>query len=173
MHIIHCNYAQHNAQILAILNEAILSSTALYDYAPRTQDNMRDWFKTKEQSCFPVIGVESDSGVLLGFATYGVFRAWPAYKYSVEHSVYVHRDSRGRGVACHLLEALVEQARAQNYHMLIGAIDAGNTASIALHEKLGFSRCGLVKQAGFKFGQWLDLALYQRLLDTPLQPQDG
>ncbi|MHB8766428.1 MAG: GNAT family N-acetyltransferase, partial [Deferrisomatales bacterium] len=110
---------------------------------------------------------------LLGFATYGVFRAWPAYKYSVEHSVYVHPSHRGRGLGRVLLAALVARARAQGVHVLVGGIDADNRASRALHEALGFSHAGTIRQAGFKFGRWLDLAFYQLVLDTPAHPVDG
>ncbi|MEI8044903.1 MAG: N-acetyltransferase family protein, partial [Verrucomicrobiota bacterium] len=107
------------------------------------------------------------------FASYGSFRAWPAYKYSVEHSIYVDARFRRRGVGRRLLEALIAAAREQDYHALIGAIDAENQASLALHERLGFTHCGTIRQVGFKFGRWLDLSFYQLILATPLQPLDG
>ncbi len=173
MTIIQCEHRQHAAQILSIFNEAIINSTALYDYKPRTLDMMQAWFETKAKGNFPVIGVQGDDGELMGFASYGTFRAWPAYKYSVEHSVYVDARFRGRGVGRRLLEEVIKAARAQDYHVLIGAIDAANKASLALHERLGFTYCGTIRQAGFKFGRWLDLALYQMILATPLQPVDG
>ena len=173
MNIIPCTPHHHSAQILAILNEAIANSTALYDYKPRTPEMMQAWFAAKAAGAFPVIGVENDDGELMGFASYGTFRAWPAYKYSVEHSVYVDARFRGQGVGRRLLQAIIESARQQNYHTLIGGIDATNAASIALHEQLGFTHCGTILQAGFKFGRWLDLAFYQLILNTPLQPIDG
>lgn len=172
MKLVDCTHAAHAAAILDILNEAILNSTALYDYQPRAPESMVTWFKAKEASRYPVIGAIG-GGELLGFASYGTFRAWPAYKYSVEHSVYVHRDHRGKGVGIALMRQLIEAARAQQYHVLVGGIDVANKASIALHEKLGFVHSGTVRQAGFKFGRWLDLAFYQRILDTPRQPADG
>jgi phosphinothricin acetyltransferase len=117
--------------------------------------------------------VESDGGELMGFASFGVFRAFPAYKYSVEHSVYVDARFRGRGIGRRLLKEVIEAARMRDYHVLIGAIDASNQASLALHERLGFTHCGTLGQVGFKFGRWLDLAFYQLILTTPLQPMDG
>jgi L-amino acid N-acyltransferase YncA len=171
MRIISCEYQKHAAQILAIFNEAIANSTALYDYKPRTADMMRTWFETKTKGNFPVIGAEDDDGALMGFASYGSSRAWPAYKYSVEHSVYVDARFRGRGVGRRLLEEIIKAARAQDYHVLIGGIDATNNVSIALHERLGFTPCGVIREAGFKFGRWLDLAFYQLILTTPLQPR--
>jgi phosphinothricin acetyltransferase len=155
------------------LNEAIANSTAIYDYRPRSIESMAGWFAAKRAGNYPVVGVESDEGELLGFASYGTFRAWPAYKYTAEHSVYVHHAHRGRGWGRMLLQEIVSRAEAQGMHVLVGGIDAGNAGSIALHEKLGFVHAGTVKQAGFKFGRWLDLALYQRTLATPAAPVDG
>ena len=136
-------------------------------------DNMVSWFKNKELGQYPVIGIENESGELMGFASYGSFRAYPANKYTLEHSVYVAAPFRGKGIAQTLMQRLIELAQAQNYHTLIGSIDASNQGSIALHEKLGFTHAGTIRHAGFKFGDWLDLAFYQLLLPTPLQPIDG
>lgn len=173
MKVVTCDYESHSFSILEILNEAIVNSTALYDYQPRPPESMVDWFKVKEAGGFPIIGVEDARGKLVGFASYGTFRAWPAYKYSVEHSVYVHRDHRGQGIGLLLLRKLIEKAREQQYHTLVGGIDVANAASIALHERLGFTHAGTIKQAAFKFGAWLDLGFYQLLLDTPQRPIDG
>jgi phosphinothricin acetyltransferase len=169
---IDCNLAAHGADILAILNDAIVTSTALYDYEPRSMQSMASWFAAKAAGNFPVIGA-LEAGVLVGFVSFGTFRAYPAYKYSVEHSVYVHRDHRGRGIGDRLLTRIIDVAKEQERHLLIGAIDAANTASIRLHEKHGFVHSGTIKQAGFKFGRWLDVAFYQLTLPTPQQPQDG
>ncbi|WP_457278575.1 N-acetyltransferase family protein [Polaromonas sp. P5_D5] len=173
MHLVECNEERHAGQILAIFNEAIVNSTALYDYKPRAPESMVTWFATKRANGFPVVGMEDDSGKLLGFASYGTFRAFPAYKYTVEHSVYVEKDSRGLGLGHKLLEAIVARAEAQGMHVLVGAIDLDNAVSIALHKRLGFEHSGTIKQAAFKFGRWLDLAFLQKTLKTPLQPVDG
>jgi L-amino acid N-acyltransferase len=143
MRFVACTYEEHASGILAIFNDAIVNSTALYDYTPRAPESMVGWFKTKETGRYPVIGAVDEQGRLLGFASYGSFRAWPAYKYSVEHSVYV------------------------------GGIDVANAGSIAMHEKLGFAHAGTIRQAGFKFGRWLDLGFWQLLLKTPANPHDG
>lgn len=173
MHPVLCTEERHAGQILAIFNEAIVNSTALYDYHPRTPESMVTWFATKRANGFPVIGMEDQGGKLLGFASYGTFRAFPAYKYTVEHSVYVEKGSRSLGLGRMLLEAIVAQAEEHGMHTLVGAIDLDNTASMELHKRLGFEHCGTVKQAGFKFGRWLDLAFLQKTLKTPLQPVDG
>lgn len=173
MRIVQCTPEAHAPAILEILNEAIVNSTALYDYQPRPPESMAAWFEAKRKGNYPVIGAEDESGTLMGFASFGSFRAWPAYKYSVEHSVYVHAAYRGKGLGLQLMRELIAAARAGNYHVMVGGIDQQNHASVALHEKLGFSHAGTIRQAGFKFGRWLDLAFYQLLLDTPARPVDG
>lgn len=173
MKLITCTFDQHAEEILAIFNHAIVTSTALYDYQPRTMDAMRAWFDAKTKGNYPVVGVAADDNRLMGFASYGPFRNYPAYKYSVEHSIYVDSDFRGRGVGRRLLEEIVSSATAQDYHMMVGVIDAENEASIALHRSLGFTHCGSIQHAGFKFGRWLDLVFYQLLLPTPVTPVDG
>ena len=171
--MIQCEQNRHAAAILAIFNEAIIHSTALYDYKPRTMEMMAAWFDAKAKAKYPVIGIENDSGDLMGFGSYGTFRAWPAYKYSVEHSVYVEARFRGRGVGKRVLQEVIAAAQGQGYHLLVGGIDATNSVSIRLHETLGFSYCGTIRQAGFKFGRWLDLSFYQLILSTPSDPTDG
>ncbi len=173
--LIDCNEADHAMAILEILNESIVNSTSLYDYVPRPATAMEGWFATKRANGFPVIGAVSDAepGKLLGFASWGTFRAFPAYKYTVEHSVYVHPDHRGKGLATILMQELIRRASEAQLHVLVGCIDAANAGSIRLHEKLGFVHSGTFPQVGFKFGRWLDAAFYQLNLETPLQPVDG
>jgi len=172
MRILDCD-PRHLEAIRAIFNEAIVQTTALYEYHPRTQEAVNAWWEAKRAAGLPLLAAEDEQGRLLGFATYGPFRAYPAYKYTVEHSVYVDARHHGRGIGRHLLEALIEAAQARGCHTLIGVIDAGNAASLALHEKLGFQRCGGLRQAGFKFGRWLDLEFLQLLLPGPEEPADG
>jgi phosphinothricin acetyltransferase len=171
--IVRCSLERHAAAILEIFNDAIETSTALYDYKAREPRSMVGWFEAKQRGSFPVIGVEDRRGTLLAFGSYGSFRAWPAYKYTVEHSVYVHRDHRGRGLGRLVMQRLIEAAREQGLHAMIGGIDAANAGSIALHTSLGFRHVGTLPQVGFKFGRWLDLAFYELLLDTPASPVDG
>jgi L-amino acid N-acyltransferase len=172
MQFVRCHPQQHAAAILEILNEAIAHSTALYEYRPRTPQDMLAWFAEKSTGRFPIIGaLEGDT--LVGFATYGTFRARAAYKYTVEHSVYVHKDHRGRGIGTALMRELIAAAREQQYHVLVGGIDIANAGSVSMHERLGFTYAGTVRQAAYKFGRWLDLGFYQLILETPEQPIDG
>jgi len=173
MLFVECSLERHAGAMLALFNDAILNTTALYEYKPRSPESMQPWFREKEINRFPVIGAETPAGALMGFASYGRFRPHPAYKYSVEHSVYVHAEHRRTGVALGLMHELIAAARRQDYHVMVGAIDAQNAASIALHEKLGFTPAGTVRHAGFKFGRWLDLVFYQIILETPARPVES
>ena len=172
MKLVDCTYDRHAAAILTIFNDAILNSTVIYEYQERSPESMIGWFSAKEAGQWPVIGIEADDGELLGFASFGPFRPHAAFKYSVEHSVYVQREHRGQGIGPQLLRELIKRARQRSVHLLIGGIDADNQTSIALHERLGFIHAGTIRQAGFKFGRWLDLAFYQLTLDTPAAPAD-
>jgi L-amino acid N-acyltransferase len=159
-------------EILAIFNDAILNSTALYEYKVRTLERMNAWYADKIKGDYPVVGAFAQDGKLLGFSTYGMFRVQPAYKYTVEHSVYVRSDMRGHGLGKVLLQEIIRKAEEQNYHSLIGVIDADNTVSTKLHENEGFVFMGVVKEAGYKFGRWLDAAFYQLRLKTPEVPTE-
>lgn len=170
--LVECTDAGHGSAILAILNEAIVHSTALYDYEPRSERQLSDWFEVKRRSGFPVLGMVDSNDQLQGFATYGSFRAWAAYKYTVEHSVYVHVNHRGQGIGSRLLSGLVEKATEQGLHAMVGVVDAQNDASLALHRKHGFETTGTLRQVGYKFGRWLDVVFCQKLLPTPGTPNE-
>jgi len=171
MNLIRCDESWSN-QILEIFNRAILTSTALYEYKPRTPEFMATWFENKRRGNFPVIGlVEGEE--LVGFGSFGSFRPFPGYKYTVEHSVYVRAKHRGRGAGKRLLEEIIQLAREQNFHVLVGVIDSQNSVSINLHKRLGFQLAGTIHQGGFKFGRWLDVDFYQLTLATPSEPVDG
>ncbi|MDD4967864.1 MAG: GNAT family N-acetyltransferase [Paludibacter sp.] len=161
---------QQLPEILDIFNDAILNSTALYDYKTRTLDMMQAWYADKQKGNYPIVGAFDENNLLLGFSTYGMFRVRPAYKYSIEHSVYVRPDKRGQGLGKILLKEIIKKAQEQNFHTLVGVIDASNTVSMKLHEAEGFVLTGIMKEVGFKFGKWLDAAFYQLILETPECP---
>jgi phosphinothricin acetyltransferase len=108
----------------------------------------------------------------MGFGSYGIFRAWPAYKYTVEHSLYIHKDHRGRGLGGIIRQEIIKSAINQNYHCLIAGIDSTNEASIKLHKSFEFEFCGKIRQVGYKFSKWLDLDFYQLILETPQSPEE-
>lgn len=171
MKIIRCS-KDYSQAILDILNEEILNSTALYDYRPRDLESMTAWFNVKQRNNFPVVGLVDDQDQLVAFGSYGTFRPWPAYKYSVEHSLYVHKNYRGKGYGKRILEELIKDATQEEYHNLIAGIDSQNFSSKKLHERFGFQHCGTIIHAGYKFSRWLDLDFYQLLLPQPVDPNE-
>lgn len=158
--------------ILEIYNDAIMNTTAVYDYEPHTLEMRKQWFRIKEAQGYPVF-VAVDNDRVVGFSSIGPWRAWAAYKYSVENSIYVAAGQRGKGIGKKLLEPLIEAAKQLDLHAIIAGIDATNEVSINLHRGFGFTEAGQFKQVGFKFGRWLDLTFMQLLLKTPEQPVDG
>jgi phosphinothricin acetyltransferase len=161
--VIRCG-REHLEAIRGIYNHEIVHTTALYEYEPRSIETMAAWWATKQAAGLPVLGIEAEPGVLAGFASWGPFRPFPAYGHTVEHSVYVDEQFRGRGVGRTLLAALIEEARGRDLHVMVGVIDATNAASIGLHRRLGFTHSGTVREAGFKFGRWLDVEYWQLIL---------
>ena len=150
--------------ILAIMNHNILHSTAVYDYDPKNVQEIEAWFQEKQEAGWPVI-VADENGSVVGYGTYGTFRYKQGYRFTVEHSVYVAESYAGKGIGKLLLSELITIAKASGYHTMIGGIDAQNTASIAFHKKFGFKEAGTIKEAGFKFGRWLDVTFMQLMLD--------
>lgn len=152
--------------LLAIYNEIIRSSTAVYLYDPVTLDSRIEWLSGRRAQGFPVL-VAVDGDRVLGFASFGDWRPSTGYLHTVEHSVHVAADQRGKGVGRALMLPLFERARAMNKHVMIGGIDAENAASIAFHQRLGFEKVSHFREVGRKFGRWLDLAQMQKFLDEP------
>lgn len=153
-------------RIVAITNDAIRTSDTIWTETPVTLAQRRDWMRTRHEAGFPVIvAVEND--VVVGFGSYGSFRAFEGYRLTVEHSVYIAADARRRGLGHQLLAALIQRASSDGLHVMIGAITATNAASVALHESLGFSASSVIPQLGLKAGQWLDLIFMYRLLESP------
>ena len=155
--------------ILAIYNEVIATSTAVYALEPSTLEERRSWLLSRCAMGFPVLVATSSVGSdVLGFASFGDWRgAWPGYRYTVEHTAHVRHDVRSQGVERALVEALFPRALALGKHVMVGGIDAANDASIRFHQRLGFERVAYFREVGHKFGRWLDLVFMQRFLDAP------
>ena len=150
--------------ILDIINHNILHSTALYDYAIRSYEQQKNILEEKVNKNFPVIIAEIDGNVI-GFGMYSEFRFREAYKFTVEHSVYVNKDFNGKGIGKLLLLELIDLARQQKLHTMIAVIDAENQGSIEFHEKFGFKTVGIIKESGYKFDRWLDSVFMQLILE--------
>jgi L-amino acid N-acyltransferase len=150
--------------ILMIHNDAIATTTAIWDDEQVDLDDRRHWLETRQSSGLPVLVAELD-GEVAGYASYGPWRPKSGYRFTMENSIYTHPDHRGRGVANALMPVLLERARAGDVHAIIAGIESTNAVSIALHEKYGFRRVAHLPQVGFKFGRWLDLDYLQLTLD--------
>jgi L-amino acid N-acyltransferase YncA len=150
--------------ILEIINHQILNSTSIYDYEPRDFETHKLWFEDKMAHDLPVIVAETENGTI-GYATYGTFRHKIGYRFTVEHSVYVADEFLGKGVGKLLLAELIQLAKKQKYHTMIGVIDSENKGSIAFHQKYGFETVGVIKESGYKFDRWLSSVFMQLILD--------
>jgi L-amino acid N-acyltransferase len=150
-------------ELLTIYNDAVLNTTSVWTEEPRSLEAQVKWLEEKRATDKPVL-VALDGAEVVGFCTYGPFRAWPGYLYTVENSIYVSAARRGQGIGSLLLGPLIERAREQKLHAIIAGIEAENTVSIHLHRKHGFVAVGQLKEVGYKFGRWLDLTFLQLLL---------
>jgi len=158
------SYQIKDAQaILEIINYNILNATALYDYEPRTLENQVAILEEKLSKGFPVV-VATEEETVVGFGYYSEFRYREAYKFTVEHSVYAHPNHIGKGIGKLILKNLIDLAKAQKLHTMIGVIDAENQSSIEFHKKFGFEIAGTIKESGFKFNRWLHSVFMQKML---------
>ena len=151
-------------EVLAIYNHVLVTSTAIYRDEPASLEWYRDWWATRLATGYPILVACDESGVT-GFATFGDFRQWPGYRFTVEHSVHVRDDQRGRGTGTALMQELIVRATNLGKHVMIAGVDADNAASLRFHARLGFVEVAHFREVGFKFGRWLDLVFLQRFLD--------
>ena len=150
--------------ILEIYNDAVLTTTATYDYEPRTLEHRTQWFEDHQRDGYPVFVAVDDAGRVVGWSALNPFHARIGYRFTSENSVYVAADMRGKGVGKLLLPPLIEGAKARGLHAIIAVIDADNEASVRLHAAFGFEKVGHFKQTGFKFNRWLDVVYMERLV---------
>ncbi|MGH2850189.1 MAG: GNAT family N-acetyltransferase [Solirubrobacteraceae bacterium] len=151
-------------RILAIYNDVIATSTAVFSELQVTLEDRAAWLAGRREQGHPVLVVRDECGVA-GFGSFGDFRTWPGYRHTIEHTVHVRADRRGQGIGRMLIGALVERARDLGKHAMIAGVDAGNAASLALHERLGFVVVARMPEVARKFDRWLDLVLLELILD--------
>ena len=150
--------------MLALLNDAVLHTTWVYDCDPHPESYIREYFDEHAAGHYPILAAESDDGVFLGFASCGPYRHHQGYVHAAEHSVYVEPSARRMGVGTALLARLEDECRRICIHTLIGVIDSENLPSIELHRKCGYEYAGTVREAGRKFDLWLTIVYYQKIL---------
>ena len=155
-----------------IYNDAVLNTTAIWNEQPVDLANRQAWFSARQAQAYPIlVAVEAEE--VVGYASFGDWRPFDGFRHTVEHSVYVHPEQRGKRLGPQLLAALIERARACGKHVMVAAIESGNAASIHVHKQLGFVTGGRMPQVGIKFGRWLDLTFMQLMLNPgALPPQE-
>lgn len=156
--------------VTEIYNDAVANTTAIWNETTIDVSNRLAWLADREKAGYPVLIACDEQDIVLGYASFGDWRAWDGYRHTVEHSVYVHKDRRGQGIGDALMVALIERARTIGKHVMVAGIEANNLGSIRLHQKLGFEQVGHLKQVGAKFGTWLDLVFLQLTLDDKATP---
>ncbi|MDR3097713.1 MAG: GNAT family N-acetyltransferase [Paraburkholderia sp.] len=156
--------------ITAIYNDAVQNTTAIWNDMTVDAANRAAWLADRRKAGYPVLVAVDEHEAVLGYASFGDWRAFEGYRHTVEHSVYVRGDQRGRGIGMALMQALIGRARSIGKHVMVAGIEANNAGSIGLHEKLGFEHAGHMKEVGMKFGAWLDLAFMQLKLDARPAP---
>lgn len=156
--------------ILAIYNDAVLNTTAIWNEQPVDLANRQAWFDARHAQGYPILVAQDQAGDVAGYASFGDWRAFDGFRHTVEHSVYIRADQQGNGLGPKLMEALIVRARQCGKHVMVAAIESGNAASIRLHERLGFTLNGQMPQVGVKFGRWLDLTFMQLVLNPGALP---
>ena len=159
-------------QITAIYNEVLTTSTAIYNDRPASVDERIAWGRSRVAQGYPVL-VAAEGALVAGFATFGEFRAWPGYRFTVEGTVHIRSGTRGQGVGTQLLTAILARARAMGKHVMIAGVDAENAASLRFLERFGFERAGCLREVGFKFDRYLDLIFMQFWITPPAYARNG
>lgn len=155
--------------ILDIYNHAVIHTTASYDQEAVTLQQRLEWFDRRVKGQWPVV-VAVAGGQVVGYGSYGTFRDKVGYSKTVEHSVYVAPGQQGKGVGTQILTWLINQARAEGYHVMLGSIDAENAGSLRFHAQQGFVEVARMPQVGYKFGRWLDMVFMQLTLNGEAAP---
>ena len=163
---------QDCAAILEIYNEAVLTTTATYDYEPRTLEHREAWFDAHERNRYPVFVAVDEENHVVGWSALNPYHDRMGYRFTTENSIYVAAACQGQGIGKLLLPPLIEGASTRGLHAIIACIDATNDVSIRLHARFGFETVGHFRQVGYKFGRWLDVVYMEKLLPHSPRAQD-
>lgn len=159
-------------QILDIHNDAIRRLDAIWSEAEETLADRKAWLDERKANGFAVL-VAEDDGTILGHGSYGTYRSRAGYRKTIEHSIYLRADAQGRGVGKALMQALIDDAKAKSFHLMVAVIDARNEGSVKFHARFGFEMAGMIPQSGFKHGRWLDQVNMYLLLNDDAAPPKG
>lgn len=154
-------------EILDIYNDAVLTTTATYDYEPRSLEHRQSWFDDHRKTGLPIFVAVQETGRIVGWSALNYYHDRKGYRFTSENSIYIAADHRGQGIGKLLLGPLIESAQKMSLHAIIAAIDGENQASIRLHARYDFIHVGNFKRVGYKFGRWLDVVYMELLLPEP------
>jgi L-amino acid N-acyltransferase len=154
-------------EILEIYNDAVLTTTATYDYEPRSLEHRQAWFEDHKKTGLPIFVAVNDQDRIVGWSALNRYHDRKGYRFTTENSIYIAADYRGQGIGKLLLAPLLESGRKLGIHAIIAAIDGQNEASVKLHARFGFEHVGRFKKVGYKFGRWLDVVYMELLLPEP------
>ncbi len=147
--------------ITAVYGPAVLTGTATFELVPPDEAEMLRRFKAITEAGYPYFVAEVD-GRVAGYAYANAYRTRPAYRFTVENSVYIAPDMQGKGIGRALLRTLIDTCTAQGFRLMIAIVgDSRQYASITLHRNLGFTFCGTIHSVGYKFGRWLDSVIME------------
>ena len=150
--------------ITAIYNDVIRTSTAVFNDAPVSVEDRIGWWRARAAQGYPVLVARGEKGIL-GFATFGDFRPWPGYRFTIEGTIHIDSAVRRTGVGAALLQVLIARARDAGKHVMVAGVDSANVASLHFLERSGFERVGHLREVGHKFGRFLDLVFLQSMLE--------
>ncbi|WP_417583236.1 GNAT family N-acetyltransferase [Pelagibacterium sp.] len=158
--------------ILDIHNDAIRRLDAIWSEDEETLADRKVWLDERNANGYAVL-VAEDAGRILGYGSYGSYRSRAGYRKTIEHSIYLRDEAQGRGAGTGLMRALIAEAKARGFHLMVGVIDSKNETSIRFHARLGFEMLGVLPQAGFKHGRWLDQVNMYLILNDDSAPPRG
>jgi len=150
--------------VLAVYNEAVLTTTASYDYEARSLDHRRQWFIDHQENDYPIFVADLPGSGVVGWSSLNQYQARPGYRFTAENSIYVLSTHRGQGVGKRLLSPLIAAAQARGLHVILAGIDSENQVSIRLHQSFGFRQVAHFREIGYKFHRWLDVIYMQLIL---------
>ncbi len=150
-------------QITAIYNEAVLYTIATFHLYPRSLEEQKQWYEEHSEK-YPLL-VAEEGGMVIAWACLSPYSEREGYQYTVSDSVYVREEFRRQRIGYELLSYLLEEAKRIGYHSVLAFIARENLPSIKLHEKLGFRLCGIMREVGYKFDRWVDVCIYQKMID--------
>lgn len=157
--------------IQEIYNDAVRRTIASADYDPQPLKARLIWFQEHEREGYPVFVAEQADETIVGWSSLSKYRERIGYRFTAEDSIYIAERLRGQGIGKLLMQPVVDAAEQMGLHAVLAVIAGHNEPSLRLHTSFGFEQVGLLKQVIFKFGEWIDVAILEKMIDPPQRVQ--